>query len=49
MTGKYVRPIMAALLALVMTFNTTAVFVPTATGVVNSTTTRAMEIGITKC
>ena len=47
MSGKIVRFIMSALLALVVTLNATAVSVPTAAHAANATATLAMEHGTT--
>jgi hypothetical protein len=47
MSGKFIRSIMVALLALVITLNATVTLVPTATQAANSTATLAMEIGTT--
>lgn len=47
MSGKIVRFVVSAVLALVVTLNATAVSVPTNAHAANSTATLAMELGTT--
>jgi len=47
MSGKFIRSMMVALLALVITLNATVTFVPTTAQAANSTATLAMENGTT--